>query len=69
MAFGPTKAAEAASPSAAAAERVDAARSLAATRGYPEQAPNPLLDPRSWLALAILAAVLAIAAHVRLRAT
>jgi hypothetical protein len=58
------KRAEAASPTVANAPQEEILRQV---RGVHEPAPNPLLDPLVWLALAILAAVLAIVAHVRLR--
>lgn len=63
-----------AAPTAADTARFEAARSAAAkTRGAPAQEARTaemsvLTDPRLWLALAILAAIVALAAHRRLRA-
>jgi anti-sigma factor RsiW len=63
----PQKATEVASPSVEGAQRSDVARSFAAVRSTEERPVNPLAEPLFWLGLAVLAAVLAIAAHTRLR--
>lgn len=61
---------DAASPATAFAEATDkAADASSASARESARTPSPLTDPLLWLGLAVIAAVLAIGAHWRLRST